>query len=415
MKAIENGILRLGPAWALLVVLGTSTVARADSAGSDGIVLFDSRDLSVSLKALDQDKGNVGIDYKLALKKNLTEVDLKKALPALDDWLDFTSRTSLDIRSDGFLTVTSRENRANSILSQASLTLAPLWRIERKAPAAAPGAGGIAGVVAAVQACFTQDDYAKLQHNYGAELGKFLAVPGVALQVANGLQCLIIPDHLERYRDDLGGAYEEIVARLPPNGIEKVLDEFRRMRQRYDSPLWIDGNLHFKHEATQDFDDYDLAGGAGISITTVYLSQLLDLPFGLLRSGKNNGSRQLDVSLSYDYVGKMDQTGRATVRGDDTEANRLNARAEWETGILRSERLSLVYDAYYEFDAPPSVRQGGKDYGAFFLAKLEHLLFEYKDAKTQVALIYTNGELPPNFEGGSVLGAGFSLYFPPGM
>ena len=173
------------------------------------------------------------------------------------------------------------------------------------------------------------------------------------------------------------------------------------------SPMTIYANAHVKHETTQDFGDYDFAFGSSVAVTTSYLEPVLDAPFRLLRfgpEGKDNGPRQLDVSAGYDYVTAR-HTSKPSASNEDT--NRLSTRAEWETGIFRSDRVSFVFTAQYNLDGPSDT----DGFHTFFLAKYEHLLVDAPHAKMDFAIKYTAGELPPNFDTGHVIGAGFSIDF----
>jgi hypothetical protein len=192
---------------------------------------------------------------------------------------------------------------------------------------------------------------------------------------------------------------------------QTVLERTRRQAAIVHAPLWLDADIHVKQEATQDFKDYDIAAGAALSLSTSYLNAGLDYIFGALRSQANNNPRQLDILVGYDYVANLDNTANSILRNDRDDANRINVKAEWETGILKGDRLSFLYNSYYELHAPQKIKEAGKDQTAFFMIKLEHLLYQEKNAKTQFAIKYTSGELPPNYEKGRVIGAGISVEF----
>jgi len=203
-----------------------------------------------------------------------------------------------------------------------------------------------------------------------------------------------------------------------PN-IEDVLKEdptvaIQTTRQQAEivcSPLWLNFDLHLKHETTQDFKNYDLAFGTAMYISTSFLNVPLDYLFGLLRTRENNNPRQIEVTFGYDYVVNLDKTANKILRENDKNANRFNLKAEWETGIFKAGRIIFAYNSYYELDAPNKIKDANKDFNSFFIVKLEHLLYEVKDAKAKIAIKYTDGELPPNFEKGNVIGGGFSFDF----
>ena len=177
------------------------------------------------------------------------------------------------------------------------------------------------------------------------------------------------------------------------------------------SPLSVYAKASLKHETTQSGDVYDFAAGSAIGLTTGYLNKYLDMPFSLLRipsknhPESNNSYRQLDVSIGYDFV-----TGRhvdASAKGskDESDAHRIVYKAEWETGILRGDRIIFSFNGHQQFEGPA----GDNKMHPFFLARYEHILFEKANATTSFAINYTAGELPPTFNAGHVIGAGFSI------
>ncbi len=202
-------------------------------------------------------------------------------------------------------------------------------------------------------------------------------------------------------------------------GIEAILgeedpaeDPFDDLAAMWESPLWIFPSLVVKHEATQDFRDYDLAIGAEVAVTTSYLHKPLDSLFNLLRVGEHNNPRHLDLVFGYNYVTELENTALAPLRGGDMDAHRLVFRAEWETGIFTDrQRLMLLYEVNYELDAPTGIKEADKDLNHFFEARIEHLLIDSPDAEVGMSIKYTHGELAPNYEGSSLVGAGFTVHF----
>lgn len=178
-----------------------------------------------------------------------------------------------------------------------------------------------------------------------------------------------------------------------------------------NSPLWMYADIHLKHETTQDFKDYDIAFGGYLAFSSSLLTGLLDMPFSIFRVSKNNKPRQLDLSIGIDYVTGLENTANATLRDDDNDANRINFKGEWETGIFKNERISFLFDSYYELDAPEMIKVADLDFNYFFQIKLEHILLVKNNSTSKLAIKYTQGELPPNFETGYVIGGGFSIEF----
>lgn len=188
----------------------------------------------------------------------------------------------------------------------------------------------------------------------------------------------------------------------------------RLQAAQVSAPFWLSLNLHARHETTQDFRNYDFAFGPQLSISTSYLSGILDFPFGLLRSGSNNKPRQLDLSVGYDYVTGANKTSLAPLLDNNKFMNRLNLKAEWETGILSgTERIAFLFDSYYDLDQNLLLKNAGKSWNYFYMIRLEKQLKMDlgPGTKTKVAVKYTAGELPPNFDKGFVLGGGFSIDF----
>jgi hypothetical protein len=196
--------------------------------------------------------------------------------------------------------------------------------------------------------------------------------------------------------------------------VDPVVINSRRLARQFSSPFWLFLNFHGKHETTQDFKNYNFAIGSEISFTTSFLNAILDLPFSLLRTSPNNNPRQLDLSIGYDYVTGINKTQLASLKDSSDFMNRLNLKAEWETGVFtENDRLIILFDAYNDLDATKELKDANKDWNTFFMIKLEHILGLNAKTKTltKIAIKYTNGELPPNFIKGYVLGAGFSVEF----
>jgi hypothetical protein len=214
--------------------------------------------------------------------------------------------------------------------------------------------------------------------------------------------------------------FQPDTSNLPKKNWEDVVDspdlerEAAQLASQVNSPLWIFLNVHSKHETTQDFKNYDFAFGGQLSLSTAILHGILDFPFGLLRVDPNNNPRQLDLSFGYDYVIGINNTALAPLRDNKDDMNRLNFKAEWETGIFTSrERIMFLLDAYHDLDATQKIIDISKDWTYFYMIKLDHLLFSNEESKTltKVSIKYTQGALPPNFDQGFVLGGGFSVEF----
>ena len=122
----------------------------------------------------------------------------------------------------------------------------------------------------------------------------------------------------------------------------------------------------------------------------------------------------MDLSVGYDYVTGANKTSLAPLLEDSKFMNRLNLKAEWETGILSgNERIAFLFDSYYDLDRNLLLKNAGKDWNYFYMIRIEKLLKINlgPGTKTKIAIKYTAGELPPNFDKGFVLGGGFSIDF----
>jgi hypothetical protein len=195
---------------------------------------------------------------------------------------------------------------------------------------------------------------------------------------------------------------------------DPLINLSRNLAEEVSSPFWLFWNLHAKHETTQDFKNYDFAFGTQVSFSTSYLSAILDFPFGLLRTSRNNNPRQLDLSVGYDYVVGINNTLLEDVKDNSDYMNRLNFKAEWETGILtRNDRIIFLFDSYLDINPSEAQKQANKDWNTFYMIKLEHSLGRIGMSRTRakIAIKYTQGKLPPNFETGYILGGGFSIDF----
>lgn len=192
----------------------------------------------------------------------------------------------------------------------------------------------------------------------------------------------------------------------------ELIDASRNMARRVSSPLWLFANVHGKHETSQDFKKYDFAFGSQVSISSSYLTSILDFPFGIIRSEANNNPRQLDLSIGYDYVTGIENTDLAPLKEGENHMNRLNLKAEWETGIFSGkDRIVFLIDSYYDLNATEIQKAEKKEWNHFYMIKLERLINETNTTRTKIAVKYTQGALPPNYNEGYVLGGGFSIEF----
>jgi hypothetical protein len=297
--------------------------------GSLKFNLFESSDLRIDLKAIDQAKGAFGIDYKLNLSAPFLGKDrnsdmVKKGL-------------RFDLNSQGFLTVKGQDNQLNSVITDANIN-------------------------------FT--------HFIGKKNSATL-------------------DPLEELKmtDD------------------EIIEITRQQAAKVSSPLWVFLDMHAKNESSQDFSSFDNAFGASLGLSTSILSTVIDFPFGLLRTSNNNNPRQLDLSLVYDYVTNLKETASEELRSKNS-ANRVSFNVEWETGIFKRERISFMYNSFYELDAPLKIKESGLDKNYFYQIKFSYPLSKSESQiRRTLSLKYSQGELPPDFTKGYVLGAGFSVEF----
>lgn len=190
--------------------------------------------------------------------------------------------------------------------------------------------------------------------------------------------------------------------------------EAQELAKRVSAPFWLFLNLHAKHEGTQDFKNYDFALGSTLNISTSFLTAILDFPFGILRVEKDNGPRQLDLSMGYDYVTNVKNTALAEANNNENYLNRLNFHAEWETGVLTArDRIIFYFDSYHNLKPTQKLKDDKKVDNYFYMIKLDHIIGFDEKSRTisKISLKYTRGALPPNFNTGYVLGGGYSLEF----
>ena len=334
----------------LISCLGFGSMAAAQTGGADTTAKKNMVETSASFKVFD----------KYGLKVDLKFIDPEKGSFGIDYQFQLDkkllgndpakiNKLNLSLGSRGFVTVAEDKNKNSSLISEIKLEGQPLFHVK------------------------------------GKDLGPRSTIDPLA--------------------DD--------GPELPP-GKDPLVEEARNLAAQVASPLWLSFNLHAKHETTQDFRNYDFAFGPQLSVSTSYLSAILDFPFGLLRAAKNNNPRQLDLSVGYDYVTGANKTSLAPLLADSKFMNRLNLKAEWETGILSgNERIAFLFDSYYDLDRNLLLKNAGKDWNYFYMIRIEKLLKINlgPGTKTKVAVKYTAGELPPNFDKGFVLGGGFSIDF----
>ena len=193
-----------------------------------------------------------------------------------------------------------------------------------------------------------------------------------------------------------------------------MIDEVRKETSLAASPLWLFSSFHGKHETSQDFKNFNYAFGGEVSITTSYLNSLLDFPFKWIRWDEHNNPRQLDLSLGYDYVMGLENTDLYDLRDGSSIMHRIKFSGEWETGIFSDKyRILFLFDSYYDLTATELQKQANKDLNYFFMVKLERLINARwsKRLPAKIALKYTTGALPPNFDKGYILGGGLSVDF----
>ncbi|MEJ7830087.1 MAG: hypothetical protein WKF91_17895 [Segetibacter sp.] len=309
--------------------------------------LFQWRDVSIDLKAIDPEKGYFGIDYKLNFSRKIGTLAGTK-----EEEARYPRNINFGIGSNGFVTVAGDKNDVNSIVNELRFEGFPIYRVP---PKTAVSSG-------------TWEDFMKTDSADGVD------------------------DPMQ----------------------DPLVINAQQLAERVSAPFWLFLDIHAKHETTQDFRDFDFAFGSQLGFSTSLLNNILDLPFRLLRVGDNNNPRQLDLSIGYDYVTQIRKTALKEANEASNSMNRLNMKAEWETGIFTDkDRFVFLFDAYHALNATATLRSINKDWNTFFMAKIEHLMNYNAKTKTvsKIAIKYVKGSLPPNFTRSYVLGAGFSLEF----
>lgn len=361
----------------ILTSLGQSPTESTNSPGKDvkSFGLFKSSFLQIDLKAIDPKKGQYGLDYNLALKRSMYSYTGKSRTLSIEEkdktitTVEVKSVKSINIglSSKGFVTLEKDANPNNSIINEFKLEGIPLFELGRKY--------------------------------------QFVKSRELIDLYQRGDTSLV---------DGTEGDFQTVADKILP---------------QITSPFYLSANLHIKHETTQDFKNYDFALGASLGISSSYLSTALDIPFQLLRTEGHNNPVPVFLFVGYDYVTGINNTTLADLQPDLKHLNRLNLKGEWQTGIFTNRtRIGFLYDSYYNLNSISPTNSENKSYNRFFMVRLDHYLSKLspidnsssegdliatKSVKTltKLSVKYTQGQLPPNFVTGYVVGAGFSLEF----
>lgn len=174
-------------------------------------------------------------------------------------------------------------------------------------------------------------------------------------------------------------------------------------------------DAHVKHETDQNFDNYQIAFGAGFAsdlnlITGNNLpARLFDAPFAMTRSAERNASyasRPPRFYLGYDYVDASQNDVRLTTTTEDS-LNRLTFQVAWSTLAFDNIECKASLQAYFEVDADAAVRAAGKEWTSF--VELSAAIPVDASKKKKIFVKYANGELPPTLREASNVAIGFSM------
>lgn len=174
-------------------------------------------------------------------------------------------------------------------------------------------------------------------------------------------------------------------------------------------------DLHGKYETDQTFDDHQYAIGAGITTDLAVftgnklIADILDFPFSLLRSRKNNHIAQIPrIYFGYDYVTESDIEARKELTADDS-FSRLALQLAWMTSIFGNIQIRMTWRGYYEIDAPQEIEDADKELTSFIEVYAGLPIKE--NESSMIFVKYTNGELPPTIEDSSNFSIGWSVGF----
>jgi hypothetical protein len=217
--------------------------------------------------------------------------------------------------------------------------------------------------------------------------------------------------------DTSPGRCKELLAKNPdaikenPQEYKEIQECIMGVNKRVRFFSW-DG--HAKYEATQDFDSHDTAAGLGISFDFDSLisgfANILDYPFSWLRDDPKKMFRAESprVYVGYDYVTGLKDTDREQMTGNkDTAMNRVTAQVAWRTLVLDKLIIRLLYQVYWEPNAPAEIKAADRDFN-----KLLEVSYSYPTGDKSTFIVkYSRGELPPNFNKASEMGIGWSVAF----
>lgn len=219
------------------------------------------------------------------------------------------------------------------------------------------------------------------------------------------------------------------LAPLQQARVAEILDQYgddpfampARVAREYDALMhhaparFAKLDLHVKHEADQNLDNYQIAVGAGFASDLNLLTgnnfpaRLFDAPFAMTRSAERNAayaSRPPRFYLGYDYVDAAQNDLRSTTTAKDN-LNRLTFQAAWSTLAFDNIECKAAFQAYFEMNADAAVRAAGKEWTSF--VELSAAIPVDASKKKKIFVKYANGELPPTLREASNIALGFSL------
>ncbi|HUR58353.1 MAG TPA: hypothetical protein VM029_11625 [Opitutaceae bacterium] len=206
-----------------------------------------------------------------------------------------------------------------------------------------------------------------------------------------------------------GGAWTPMRRQPPAGPAPRIGDATETsiggVLSKVTTPWYIFPSVDGVFESTQHIRHFNVGVGASLAFNTSVLNRVFDLVPSFLRYGPNaarNNPRMLDVAFSYRYVRQHFKTALFPT---DEKVSRGEVNVEWETGIFSDQRLAFRYNGYY---LPGSKTERYVD---FAVVRIDLLRVPVALSQGAVSIKYTTGRLPPLYQAGQSLGAGFSVDF----
>jgi len=168
---------------------------------------------------------------------------------------------------------------------------------------------------------------------------------------------------------------------------------------------YLEYDVHYRFETTQDVTAKQSAFGARISAEIPLLHNLLDMiPRQTRRPGTGFRPKPVRAFVGIDYVGSTEETAVGAGTGTG-HVWRAELQAAWSTHLMNEYVLRALWLGQYLFDAPAPVKAAGREFNAFGQVWLAYPL----SGRTSLIIKYVSGRLPPNYDLASAGTMGLSI------